>query len=256
MTAIDVFYRIAGMSNLRFFSPVDLPLASNVKLSEDAAAHATRALRLEVGDSIQLFNGDGLDYICELISVKKNEVIAKVNASQICTTESTLNITLLQGISSGDRMDYTIQKAVELGVKKIQPIATERSVVKLSAERAEKRIEHWQNIAISACEQCGRATIPTLLAPKTLANWLIANSQANATRILLNPVGAKRLAEIAQPSGEIQLLIGAEGGLSPAEINLAISQGFQSVILGPRILRTETAGPTAIATLQALWGDF
>jgi 16S rRNA (uracil1498-N3)-methyltransferase len=209
-----------------------------------------------VGDDINLFNGDGFDYASELIVVKKCEVIAKVNARQARDTESPLNITLLQGISSGDRMDYSIQKAVELGVKQIQPIATERSVVKLSAERAEKRLEHWQNIVISACEQCGRATIPAVLAPKTLPNWFVANPQSNTTRILLNPIGAKRLAELTKPNNEIQLFIGAEGGLTQAEIDLAISQGFQSMVLGPRILRTETAGPTAIAAMQALWGDF
>jgi 16S rRNA (uracil1498-N3)-methyltransferase len=145
---------------------------------------------------------------------------------------------------------------VELGVKQIQPIATERSLVKLSAERAEKRLGHWQNVVISACEQCGRATIPKVLTPKTLANWLAANSTTTATRILLNPIGAKRLAELTKPNSEIQLLIGAEGGLTQSEIDLAITNGFQSVILGPRILRTETAGPTAIATMQGLWGDF
>lgn len=244
------------MSNLRFFSSEDLVIGATVKMSENASTHATRALRLNVGDKINLFNGDGIDYACELIVVKKSEVIAKINASQARDTESPLNIILLQGISSGDRMDYSIQKAVELGVKQIQPIATERSVVKLSAERAEKRLEHWQNIVISACEQCGRATIPTVLAPKTLANWFAANSQSNTTRILLNPIGAKRLAELTKPKNEIQLLIGAEGGLTQAEIDLAITYGFQSVILGPRILRTETAGPTAIAAMQALWGDF
>jgi len=256
MTAIDVFYRITAMSNLRFYSPFDLQLNANVKLNDDAAAHATRALRLNVGDSIHLFNGDGFDYNCKLVSVKKSEVIAEVNTKQNCDTESPLNITLLQGISSGDRMDYSIQKAVELGVKAIQPISTERSVVKLSAERAEKRLEHWQNIVISACEQCGRATVPTVLAPKTLVNWFAANPQSETIRILLNPIGAKRLAELTKPNSEIQLLIGAEGGLTRVEIDLAITHGFQSVILGPRILRTETAGPTAIASMQALWGDF
>jgi 16S rRNA (uracil1498-N3)-methyltransferase len=256
MTFIDVFYRIAAMRNLRFFSPLDLRLGTNVKLSDNAAVHATRALRLNAGDKIQLFNGDGFNYACELISVKKTEVIAMVNSSLICDTESPLNITLLQGISGGDRMDYSIQKAVELGVNVIQPIATERSVVKLSSERVEKRLEHWQNIVISACEQCGRATIPKVLAPRTLANWLATNNQPNLARILLNPVGAIRLAEISKPSVGIQLLIGAEGGLSKTEIDSAVSHGFQSVVLGPRILRTETAGPTAIATLQALWGDF
>ena len=244
------------MSNLRFYSSEDLVIGATVKMSENAATHATRALRLNVGDNINLFNGDGFDYACELIVVTKSEVIAKVNASQARDTESPLNIILLQGISSGDRMDYSIQKAVELGVKQIQPIATERSVVKLSAERAEKRLEHWQNIVISACEQCGRATIPAVLAPKTLANWFAANPQSNTTRFLLNPIGAKRLAKLTKPNNEIQLLIGAEGGLTQAEIDLAITHGFQSVILGPRILRTETAGPTSIAAMQALWGDF
>ena len=244
------------MSNLRFYSAENLIIGATVKLSENAATHATRVLRLNEGDVINLFNGDGFDYACELILVKKNEVLAKVKGSAAINNEPPLNITLLQGISSGDRMDYTIQKAVELGVKQIQPIATERSVVKLSAERAEKRVEHWKNVVISACEQCGRATIPIVSVPKTLANWLAANPQATSTRILLNPIGAKRLAEMAKPNGEIQLLIGAEGGLSTAEIDTAISHGFQSVILGPRILRTETAALAAMSTMHTLWGDF
>jgi 16S rRNA (uracil1498-N3)-methyltransferase len=244
------------MSNLRFYSADKLSLGASVQLSDNAAAHATRVLRLHIGDEIYLFNGDGFDYACELILVKKSEVVAKVNTSQERNTESPLKITLLQGISSGDRMDYSIQKAVELGVKQIQPIATERSLVKLSAERAEKRLEHWRNVVISACEQCGRATIPTVLGPKTLSSWFATNPHSDTTRILLNPIGAKRLTELTKPNSEIQLLIGAEGGLTQLEINLAITHGFQSVILGPRILRTETAGPTAIATMQGLWGDF
>lgn len=244
------------MSNLRFYSAENLIIGVTVKLSENAATHATRALRLNEGDVINLFNGDGFDYACELILVKKNEVLAKVKSSAAINNEPPLNITLLQGISSGDRMDYTIQKAVELGITHIQPIATERSVVKLSAERAEKRVEHWQNVVISACEQCGRATIPIVSAPKTLANWLAANPQATSMRVLLNPIGAKRLAEMAKPDGEIQLLIGAEGGLSNTEIDTAISHGFQSVILGPRILRTETAALAAMSVMHTLWGDF
>lgn len=244
------------MSNLRFYSAENLIIGATVKLSENAATHATRVLRLNEGDVINLFNGDGFDYTCELILVKKNEVLAKVKDSAAINNEPPFNITLLQGISSGDRMDYTIQKAVELGIKQIQPIATERSVVKLSAERAEKRVEHWQNVVIAACEQCGRATIPIVSAPKTLANWLAANPQAAGTRVLLNPIGAKRLAEIAKPAGEIQLLIGSEGGLSNAEIDIAISHGFQSVILGPRILRTETAALAAVSVMHTLWGDF
>lgn len=244
------------MANLRFYSNSPLAMNATVTLSESAAAHATKALRLTEGDSVVLFNGDGFDYTCTLTAVKKNAVTAQVNSAQQIDSESPLNITLVQGISSGDRMDFTIQKAVELGVKEIQPINTQRSVVKLNAERAEKRTEHWQNIAISACEQSGRAVVPKVLAPVALDKWLSQNPQSNSTRILLNPVGAKRLAAMTKPTVDIQLLIGAEGGLSPAEITLASSQGFQSIVLGPRILRTETAALTAISAMHALWGDF
>jgi 16S rRNA (uracil1498-N3)-methyltransferase len=153
-------------------------------------------------------------------------------------------------------MDFTIQKAVELGVKKIQPINSQRSVVKLTQDRAEKRIEHWQNVAISACEQSGRAFVPKVLPPLSLENWLSQNPYNNTLRILLNPVGAKRLNEIPKPASTIELLIGAEGGLSQGEIDLASSQNFQSIVLGPRILRTETAALTAISVMQSLWGDF
>jgi 16S rRNA (uracil1498-N3)-methyltransferase len=244
------------MANLRFFTDSPLALNADIQLSENAAAHATRALRLNVGDNAIIFNGDGFDYACTLTSVKKNTVTAKVTSANAISNESPLNITLLQGISSGDRMDFTIQKAVELGVKKIQPINSKRSVVKLTQERAEKRIEHWQNVAISACEQSGRAFVPKVLPPLSLENWLSQNPYNNTLRILLNPVGAKRLEEIEKPASTIELLIGAEGGLSQAEIDLASAQHFQSIVLGPRILRTETAALTAISVMQALWGDF
>lgn len=244
------------MANLRFYTNNALALGDSIQLSESAAAHATRALRLNVGDKAILFNGDGFDYDCELTSIKKNTVIAKITAANKINNESPLHITLLQAISSGDRMDYTIQKAVELGVTNIQPITSQRSVVKLSPERAEKRIEHWQNVAISACEQSGRAAVPQVATPLSLQQWLAVNPVNNVTRILLNPVGALRLAEIKSPTGEIQLLIGAEGGLTQAEIDLATTHGFQSVVLGARILRTETAALVTIAAIQTLWGDF
>lgn len=244
------------MANLRFFTDSPLALNADILLSESAAAHATRALRLNVGDNAIIFNGDGFDYECTLTSVKKNAVTATITGANAISNESPLDITLLQGISSGDRMDFTIQKAVELGVKKIQPINSQRSVVKLTQDRAEKRIEHWQNIAISACEQSGRAFVPKVLPPLSLENWLSQNPHNNTLRILLNPVGAKRLTEIQKPDSTIELLIGAEGGLSQGEIDLATSQSFQSIVLGPRILRTETAALTAISVMQSLWGDF
>jgi 16S rRNA (uracil1498-N3)-methyltransferase len=248
------------MSNLRFYSAENLKIGAIIKLSENAATHATRVLRLNAGDKIKLFNGDGFDYTCELLSVKKSEVLAKVQLQLEVKNESPLNITLLQSISSGERMDYTIQKAVELGVNAIQPLSTERSVVKLSPERAQKRLEHWQNVVIAACEQCGRAKIPQVAIPMSLTAWLGGNIHAGAgdasLRILLNPIGAKQLSALPKTTQNIQLLIGAEGGLSQAEIDLAINHGFQSIVLGPRILRTETAAPTAIASMQTLWGDF
>ncbi len=244
------------MANLRFFTDSPLALNTDVQLSENAAAHATRALRLNVGDHAIVFNGDGFDYACTLTSVKKNSVTVTITDANAISNESPLDITLLQGISSGDRMDFTIQKAVELGVRQIQPINSQRSVVKLTQDRAEKRVEHWQNIAVSACEQSGRAFVPKVLPPLTLEGWLSQNPYNNTVRILLNPVGAKRLAEIQKPDTAIELLIGAEGGLSQGEIDLAISQSFQSIVLGPRILRTETAALTAISVMQSLWGDF
>jgi 16S rRNA (uracil1498-N3)-methyltransferase len=249
------------MSNHRFYNAEILSMGAIAKLSDNTAVHATRVLRLNVGDTIKLFNGDGLDYTCELLSVKKSEVLAKIISREAINNESPLNITLLQGISSGDRMDYTIQKAVELGVALIQPLNTERSVVKLSAERAEKRLEHWQNVVRSACEQCGRAKIPKVVAPVSLTAWLgayiyEASRVSSVTRIILNPIGAKQLSTLPKTTQSIQLLIGAEGGLSQVEIDLAASHGFQSITLGPRILRTETAALAAIATMQALWGDF
>lgn len=244
------------MANLRFFTDSPLALNTDVQLSENAAAHATRALRLNVGDNAIIFNGDGFDYECTLTSIKKNAVTVTIIDAKPISKESPLNITLLQGISSGDRMDFTIQKAVELGVRQIQPINSQRSVVKLTHDRAEKRVEHWQNVAVSACEQSGRAFVPKVLPPLTLDGWLSQNPYNNTVRILLNPVGAKRLAEIQKPDAAIELLIGAEGGLSQGEIDLATAQSFQSIVLGPRILRTETAALTAISVMQSLWGDF
>lgn len=244
------------MANMRFFTDSPLTLNTYVQLSESAATHAARALRLNIGDSAIVFNGDGFDYDCVLASISKKEVAVKITHARKINNEPPLHITLLQGISSGDRMDFTIQKAVELGVVCIQPITSLRSVVKLSAERAEKRIAHWQNVAISACEQSGRAFIPKVLTPISLEAWLSHHPSTSATRILLNPVGARRLVEITKPETGIELLIGAEGGLSKGEIDLASSQGFQSIVLGPRILRTETAALTAISAMQLLWGDF
>lgn len=239
----------------RFYSPEKLAPGALIRLSDNAAVHASRALRMKVGDSAVLFNGDGNDYPCELTYMSKSEVSVKVKSVSANTCESPLNITLIQAISSGDRMDFTIQKAVELGVTAIQPISSQRSVVKLSGERAEKRREHWQNVVISACEQCGRAIVPEVRPATSLAQWL-GQSETAALRIILSPGAPQSLNGLQKPSGDIQLLIGAEGGLTEDEINLATTHQFTPIRLGKRILRTETAALTAISSLQTLWGDF
>lgn len=247
------------MANLRFYTNIPLALRASVQLSDSAAAHATRALRLSVGDSAIVFNGDGFDYECELTSIKKNTVIAQITAANQVSNESPLRITLLQAISSGDRMDFTIQKAVELGVTSIQPITSQRSVVKLSAERAEKRMEHWQNIAISACEQSGRAIVPTVSAPLSFSHLfahLAKTPEPDACKITLAPDATQHLSSMAKPSGNIYLLIGAEGGFTDEEIALSIAHDFQAIQLGARVLRTETAALAAISAMQTLWGDF
>lgn len=243
------------MPNSRFYHPEKLSPGAIASLTPNAATHASRVLRMQVGDKAILFNGDGNDYLCELTLVKKSEVIAKVKSIHKVSSESPLKIRLAQAISSGDRMDFTIQKAVEMGVTTIQPIASQRSVVKLSGERAEKRREHWQNVVISACEQSGRALIPEVLPPLPLSNWLGQNPAAGM-RVTLSPTATQTLHELSKPTGEICLLIGAEGGLTDEEINLAAAHGFIPVRLGSRILRTETASLAAIAAIQTLWGDY
>lgn len=243
------------MSNSRFYIEADLTVGIIVTLTENAAIHATRVLRLEVNDDIVLFNHDGFDYSCKLISIKKSEVLAMVNTQHKLTNESPLKITLLQGISTGDRMDITIQKSVELGVTRIIPIKTMRSVVKLKDDRAEKRLAHWQHIVISACEQSGRATVPVVEKPISLVDWLFLHKTSEALRITLDPLAKLKL-KSCHATQNIELLIGAEGGLTDSEVAISATHGFLGVQLGRRILRTETAPLAAIAAMQTLWGDF
>jgi 16S rRNA (uracil1498-N3)-methyltransferase len=243
------------MPSPRFFCDAKLAPGAQLDLPENAARHAQRVLRLKAGDRVTLFNGDGHDYACELLRVAKEGVSAKISEQLPVERESPLYVTLAQCISSGDRMDLTLQKSVELGIAKIQPLAAERSVVKLSGERAEKRVQHWQNVVIAACEQSGRAVVPEVLPPLPLTTWL-AKVQAFELKLMLNPFTDRRLHDLAKPSGPICLLIGCEGGFAPSEKTAALHSGFIDVRLGDRILRTETAGLAALAALQTLWGDF
>lgn len=243
------------MSTPRFYCDATLGPGVQLDLPENAAHHASRVLRLRAGDEAMLFNGDGNDYLVDLLRVSKEGVTAKVKSWQSIDRESPLKVTLAQAISSGDRMDFTLQKAVELGVGAVQPLAAERSVVKLSGERAERRREHWQNVVISACEQSGRAAVPDVAMPTPMLHWL-GSMPDFSLKLMLSPVSERTLHDLPPPDGHICLLIGCEGGFAPTEIQAAESMGFTPVRLGPRVLRTETAALTALSAIQTLWGDF
>jgi 16S rRNA (uracil1498-N3)-methyltransferase len=233
-----------------------MPFSGSLDLPPDAAHHASRVLRLRVDDRVEIF--DGLGNECHgLIS---NISGKRVTVSNIIATdnrrESPLHVMLAQALSSSEKMDLVIQKATELGVTEIQPLATERSVAKLSAERTAKRLEHWQQIVTSACEQCGRNVLPKLHAPLDIMVWLQQTKSLPAAKYILQPEGAASLHDQSEPHGKTVLLIGAEGGFSQAESIAALHCGFISIRLGSRVMRTETAAIAGLAVLQTLWGDF
>jgi 16S rRNA (uracil1498-N3)-methyltransferase len=216
--------------------------------------HAQCALRLRPGDGLVLFNGEGVE--CTAILERGGrETRARILECRAVDRESPLEVTLAQGISSGERMDYTLQKAVELGVKAVQPIVTRRTVVRLGPDKRQRRLSHWQGVVASACEQCGRTRLPSLGAIMDFPDWLASAASPVGLRLLLDPRGGVRLQELTPPSGPVQLLAGPEGGLDPAERDAALAAGFTPLNLGPRILRTETAAVAALAAMQALWGD-
>lgn len=242
------------MSCPRFY--LDQPLAPGARfnLPPGPARHAARALRLAADDAIVLFNGAGGEYAARIERIQKDEVAVRITGFAAIERESRLQVMLAQGISSGERMDYTLQKAVELGVTAIQPIAARRSVVKLAGERADKRLAHWQGVVASACEQCGRNRVPAVAAPQPLAHWLGARSGGRL--LFLSPLAATRLADLPAPAATDCLVAGPEGGFEPDEIAALHAAGATPVRLGPRVLRTETAALAALAAMQTLWGDF
>ena len=236
----------------RFF--IDGPLASGAEVElPDRVVRHVAVLRLRIGDSLTLFNGTGGEHECALSRVAKNSVRARVIAWHDLERESGIEITLAQGLSGSDRMDYTMQKATELGVRAIRPLATERSVVRLSEERADRRLAHRRNNVAAACEQCGRNRLPEVHPVATLGEFL-SGTDARAQRLLLAPSGTVRLRGLA-PADRVIVLIGPEGGLSEDEEHRVQRAGFTAVRIGPRVLRTETAPLAAIAALQAMWGD-
>ncbi|MDN4501490.1 16S rRNA (uracil(1498)-N(3))-methyltransferase [Alteromonadaceae bacterium BrNp21-10] len=237
----------------RIYHPDLLAVDADVVLSADAANHLIKVLRLRLGHPLVLFNGDGNDYPAELLSTDKRQAIAKIDAKLTISQESPLKIHLGQGVSKGDRMDFVLQKSVELGVDEITPLITEHCVVKLNEERWQKKHQQWQKIIIGACEQSGRNVLPKLHAPLTLSKWM--QQSTNQLRLTLHPKADARIQHLRCPKAGVRLLIGPEGGLSEQEIYQAQENGFESVLLGPRILRTETAALTSIAALQSHFGD-
>ena len=235
---------------------VEQPLAAGAEISLPAGAgeHLTRVLRLAAGARVLLFNGDGHDYSATLLDTTRNGARARIEGAQAAAAaESALALTLVQSIARGEKMDWILQKATELGVARIVPVFTARTEVRLDGGRGDKRLAHWHGVICGACEQCGRARLPRLDAPQPLAHWL-ATAAREGSLLTLDPQSSTRVRDLPALSAA-QLVIGPEGGLDAADLLLLHAAGAQGLTLGPRVLRTETAGMAALAMLQSHHGD-
>lgn len=237
----------------RIYHPTPLQPSSIIALNDDAAGHIGRVLRMQAGQEVLLFDGSGAEFPAEITEVSKKNVLVNVLKRVESSCESPLNLHLGQVISRGDKMEFTIQKSVELGVNTITPLISERCGVKLDAKRFEKKLEQWQKIAISACEQCGRNIVPLIRPIMQLEEWCAEPS--DALKLNLHPRAKYSINTLPQPINKVRLLIGPEGGLSESEISMTEQYHFEETLLGPRVLRTETAALTAITTLQVRFGD-
>lgn len=240
----------------RFYCPAPIPYSGNFDLPADAAHHAARVLRLRVGAAVEIFDGQGTECHGVITDLTGKRVVLGELQVVDAMRESPLHTVLGQALCSSEKMDWIIQKATELGVNEIQPLDTERSVARLSAERAEKRMAHWQQVAIAACEQCGRNTLPVIHAPLDIMVWLQTMRDQPYSRFILLPTGAQSLHTQTRPIEKAVLLIGAEGGFTKVESDSALSCGFTPIRLGARVLRTETAALAGLTALQMQWGDF
>ncbi|HEZ4582401.1 TPA: 16S rRNA (uracil(1498)-N(3))-methyltransferase [Neisseria meningitidis] len=238
----------------RFYLPENLSVGQTVALPDNIVRHLN-VLRVRPNENITLFDGKGKAHAARLTVLEKRRAEAEILHEDTTDNESPLNITLIQSISSGDRMDFTLQKSVELGVTAIQPVISERCIVRLDGERAAKRLARWQEIVISACEQSGRNTVPPVL-PIIGYREALDKMPSESTKLIMSINRARKLGDIRQPSGAIVFMVGPEGGWTEQEEQQAFEAGFQAVTLGKRILRTETAPLAALAAMQTLWGDF
>lgn len=238
----------------RVYAETTLASGTEVHLPDPAAYHVSRVLRLRPGAPLVAFDGSGHDFRCEILAIEGDKVLVRIGERVPGLRDSPLRITLVQAISRSERMDWTLQKATELGVRSIVPVLSARSVVRLDDKQAERKLRHWKAIVAGACEQCGRSTLPEVRTPLEL-NRFLADSPREGQRLVLSPGGPASLAGLASTASRVELLIGPEGGLDDAELDGATRAGFSPVRLGPRVLRTETAGIVALAVLQAMWGD-
>ncbi len=234
----------------------DGPLASGaeIDLPSAGAYHVARVLRMREGAPLSVFDGGGHEFRAEIIHVDGDKVTLRLGDQTPGTTESPLKITLVQGVSRSERMDWTLQKATELGVAAVAPVLTARSVVRLDEKQAVKKQAHWRGIIVGACEQSGRARIPAVATPVTLREYF-ATVRKDGLRLVLSPSAPGSLAGLSSMPSKVELLIGPEGGLEDDELHAAQKAGFMPVRLGPRVLRTETAAVVALSVLQGLWGD-
>lgn len=240
----------------RLYLPGPYQLNESIRLNKEQAHYALTVLRLKNDHPLEVFDGQATQAQARLQVINKREAQIEIIKLEQPSTESPLQLTLVQGISRGERMDYSLQKAVELGVSQIQPVFTERCEVRLSSDKLEKRRQQWQALVISACEQSGRVRVPKVAPLMSLTQWLQQQAQP-CLGLVLDPYADTRIYDLAplEPTQNYALLIGPEGGLSDEEVNLAQQHGLTAIRLGPRILRTETAAPTILAILQQRWGD-
>lgn len=232
-----------------------LQVGKRIAVEGAAANHITRVLRLRAGEPLTLFNGSGAEYAATILEFHRDAVVVEVGREQTVNRESSLPLTLAQGISRGERMDWILQKATELGGSRIVPVFTERSVVRLDAKQAERKLQHWRAIAIAACEQCGRNMIPEIAHPTDLFEFVGNGVEPHRTRLLLSPISDVSIDEVSVAAAGVTVLIGPEGGLTENEQEVALRSGFTSVRMGPRVLRTETAAIAALTILQHRFGD-
>jgi len=239
----------------RIYTPQLPGTGAQLDIEGQAAAHVAQVLRLRPGSALRVFDGKGREFSATLLGSRRCCIRLELHEQQAGPAESALDITLAQGIARHDRMDLILQKAVELGVNTIQPLWMQRSQSRLGGERLVKRLRHWEGVIISACEQCGRNTLPELLPVAGLAEWLPGSTGASL-KLMLQPGSPHILPSLTRPDGTVVLLVGPEGGLDPDEQAAAQAAGYSGVRLGQRILRTETAALAALAAMQVLWGDY